>query len=393
MRRDEARMGEFLRQYNPPRFNIHTVVNFLLVQPAMITMEVEFPDLSFWQGDVDYEIMSTKTDAIIIRAGQNTWVDTRFEENYAEAKRAGLLVGIYWFYDGRASPGEQAELLISLLRNKKLELEVYIDWEHNYGGAHEGLKNVVAMMQVVEQEGLDIKGVGLYTGYYFFRANSNPIANASQYNYLKTKPLWLAWYTTNPSDVLIPAPWTSLNIWQWGTPDVEWGQQSEELDMNFFNGTKQEFVHIYGITGEPPMADYVELRSNTTANRTVRKPTAYPQVPHIAGGFLSTLVSGNVLKVSPQDFYLYAGNIRYTPPGSATVYEAFSGDRWWRVSVELNGITEIGWISEIHKGIRYLDPTPVSEQPPTSLPTLNIQISDDEGNYPTLNIEWKPNGS
>lgn len=378
-------MGEFLRKYNPPRFNVNIVINYLLTQPAaIVTTEVEFPDVSFWQGEIDYGIMGTKTDAIIIRAGQNTWTDTQFERNCAEAKRTGLLVGVYWFYDGRASPGEQAELLISLLRNKKLELEVYIDWEHNYGGAHEGLRNVVAMMQVVEQAGLDIKGVGLYTGYYFFRANSNPIANASQYTYLKTKPLWLAWYSTSPANILIPAPWTSLTHWQRGTPNVDWGQQTEELDMNFFNGTKQEFVQIYGTqTGEPPMADYVELRSLSGSNHSFRKPTAYPQTPHILGEFLSTLQAGTVARTDPANNYVYASDIFVSG-----VKRAAKDDKWWKVQV--GGV--VGWIAERHLGNNQLSATLVPEPAPTpTLPTLNIQLSDLEGNYPTLNIEWKPN--
>jgi GH25 family lysozyme M1 (1,4-beta-N-acetylmuramidase) len=393
MNPDIAYMGEYLRKYKPPRFNLHKAVNYLFTTSVpSITMGVEFPDVSFWQGEIDFSVMAVKTKAIVLRAGQNTWVDTKFERNYTEAKKRGLLVGIYWFYDGRASPGEQAELLISLLGNKKLELEVFIDWEHNYGGAHEGLKNVVAMMQVVEQAGLDIKGVGLYTGYYFFRSNSNPITNASQYNYLKTRPLWEAWYTNNFAEVLVPAPWTSLTsltIWQWGTPSRSWGQESLEIDMNLFNGTDEEFQVRYGQSTGEPMADYIELKSNTNANRTIRTPTAYPQTPHIAGGFLSSLIAGNTLRTSPQDLYVYAGNIRYTPPGTTNVYEAYAGDRWWRVVVG----DQIGWIAEIHKGVRYLDVNEVSGEPTPTLPTLNIQLSDPDGNYPTINIEWKPNES
>lgn len=384
MNPDNAYMGEFLRQYKPPRFNTHTIVNYLLVQPAaIVTMEVEFPDVSFWQGEIDYGVMGTKTDAIIIRAGQNAWKDVQFDRNYEEAKKAGLLVGVYWFYDGRSSPGAQAELLISLLRGKKLELEVYLDWEHNYGGAHEGLSNVVAMMQVIEQAGLDIKGVGLYTGYYFFRANSNPIANASQYNYLHTKPLWLAWYSANPANILIPAPWTDLTIWQWGTPDVEWGQQSEELDMNFYNGTKQEFAYLYGNTGEPPMTDYVELKSLSNSNHSIRQPTAYPQTPHILGATFSTLQAGTVARTDPANNYVYASDIFVSG-----VKRASQGDKWWKVQV--GGVT--GWIAERHLGVNYLSATLVPEPIPVpTLPTLNIQLSDPEGNYPTLNIEWKPN--
>jgi GH25 family lysozyme M1 (1,4-beta-N-acetylmuramidase) len=371
MSRDEARMGEFLREYNPPLVSLNATLNYFLTKPvklppsALITMEVQFPDVSFWQGEVDYEIMSTKTKAIILRAGQNTWVDTQFDRNYAEAKRKGLLVGVYWFFDGRASPGEQAELLISLLRNKKLELEVYIDWEHNYGGAHEGLRNVVAMMEAVERAGLDIKGVGLYTGYYFFRANSNPAANASQYIYLKGRVLWEAWYTNNSAEVLVPAPWTALTHWQLGTPVVAWGQQSLEIDMNFFNGTKQEFEQRYGISGEPTMADYVEIRSLSGNNHSIRGTTQYPITPHILGSVVTTLLAGTVARTNPENYYVYASDVFVSG-----VKRAAMGDKWWRVSV--GGLT--GWIAEIHMGVAQTSATLVRENEPSEPHVVEVYI-------------------
>ena len=265
--------------------------------------EVQFPDVSFYQKEVDYSIMSTKTEAIIVRAGQNLWIDEQFGRNYSEAKRYGLKVGAYWFYDGRVSPQTQAATLISLLQGRRLELELFIDWEKNYGGAHEGLHNVVAMMELVEQAGLDIKGVGQYTGYYFFRANSNAITNASQYSYLKNKPLWLAWYTLNPGNVLIPAPWTQLTHWQFGTPAVQWGQQTLELDMNFFNGTKAEFDKAYGATA----MRVIKGTAKTTVNRRI-----------IPGGSLFNppryLYPGDEIEATENDFqWLHLSKINGVP--------------------------------------------------------------------------------
>src|SRR3990167_3108577 len=125
--------GEFLNQAQ--RINANTIINRLLTKDrrflpaATITREVQFPDVSYYQQEVDYSIMSTKTSAIILRAGQGEWPDSQFERNYAEATYTGLKKGVYWFYDGRYSPAEQADLLISLLWNKTLEMEVFIDWE------------------------------------------------------------------------------------------------------------------------------------------------------------------------------------------------------------------------------------------------------------------------
>lgn len=394
----DAVAGEF---YQPaPSQNINEFLQRTLTKPktlffqsAIITQEVQFPDVSFYQSEIDYRVMRVQTDAIIIRLGQNLWVDDQFERNYLEAKKNGMRVGGYWFYDDRVSPRAQAEIILSLLEGKKFELELYIDWENSYGGEFRGLQNVVAMMELLDKAKelglIQVKDIGLYTGYYWFRGNSNPITNASHYNYLKNKPLWLAWYTSNPLLVLIPAPWSELMLWQWGTPVWYWGQQTKEIDMNWFNGSRQEFDLRYTISSgeEPPMTHQVKLKSNSTGNRTVRKPTNYPSLPHIAGVWLSTLQAGLEIVTGAEDSYTYTSNVRVTQ--GTTIYEAFAGDKWWKVRVVAGGIEQEGWVAEIHKGVRYLDVTPIPDSP-TSLPTLFIEVKDAEGLYTPVTVELKP---
>lgn len=41
------------------------------------TKEVQLADVSFYQKDINWETMRKKSPAVIIRAGQNTWVDKR----------------------------------------------------------------------------------------------------------------------------------------------------------------------------------------------------------------------------------------------------------------------------------------------------------------------------
>ena len=59
------------------------------------------PDISFYQDDnetpqgVDFVKMRTVTDWVIIRAGQNTWIDPDFKTNWTNAKAAGLRRGSY----------------------------------------------------------------------------------------------------------------------------------------------------------------------------------------------------------------------------------------------------------------------------------------------------------
>jgi GH25 family lysozyme M1 (1,4-beta-N-acetylmuramidase) len=252
-----GRAGDSQRYYRPRR-NIHRVINSLLGSAvvafppsAVIAQQKKIPDVSFWQGLIDWNVMRSKTDAVIIRAGQNKWVDTMFLVNYKAALLRGMLRGVYFFYDDRVSPGEQLATLIAALGDDLPEMEIWVDWERLYGGSFGGLRNVVAFMQAIERQYPSVR-VGLYTGYYFFSENSNAVTNWSQYQYLKDRPLWLAWYA-DASAVRIPAPWSALAYWQFGTPAVDYGQSSAEIDMNFYNGTVEEFYSLYsGGVIEPP---------------------------------------------------------------------------------------------------------------------------------------------
>lgn len=281
-----AYAGQFLREYKPSP-NVHSLTNDLYTKTArvsptflgaIIPNEVQFPDVSFWQGAINWDIFATHTKAVIIRIGQAKFVDTQFERNYAEAIKRGLRVGFYFFYDDRYSPGDQATTLLNALRGKQIDMEVFIDWENSYGGSFKGLPQVVAMMQAVEA-GLPGERIGMYTGYYWFRENSNSITHANQYAYLKYKPLWLAWYASDPSSVLIPAPWTFITHWQFGTPAVTWGQETRELDMNRCGCTAQEFVVRYGGEidtggGTETMMRYKVVWSPGVARRTGPQATA-----------------------------------------------------------------------------------------------------------------------
>lgn len=233
---------------------------------ADLKQEVLFSDISFYQGIVDWDVMKTKSPAAIIRVGQNLWIDPQFARNYAEAKRVGMKRGIYWFYDSRISPDTQADILINLIRNDLPEMEVFCDWEYDYGGGYLALPYAVKFMKRIEAA-LPVR-VGMYTGYYFFKDHSNATGNAIEYAYLKNKALWIAWYNNNPAYVQIPAPWTRATHWQWTSngDGRGWGAESLDLDLNYYNGTIQEFNQNYGEVVTPPPPDGGEMGETIYSN-------------------------------------------------------------------------------------------------------------------------------
>lgn len=214
---------------------------------ASITKEIIFPDVSFYQESIDWSIMSSKSNSIIIRAGQNLWEDPKFKDNYLNAKLHGMLRGIYWLYDDRISPKEQVDLLISLIGADYPEMEIFCDWEGTYNGEFGDLSDVVEFMMLVEQL---VPGciVGMYTGYYWFKNNSDSYKHAQEYSYLATKPLWLAWYTNDPSRVRVPLPWTKVTHWQYTETGNgnSYGASTNGIDLNYFNGTIADFEARYG---------------------------------------------------------------------------------------------------------------------------------------------------
>ena len=278
-----------------------------------------FPDVSFYQGAIDWVTMRAQTDAVIVRAGQRTWPDPKFAANWRQAREQGMTRGCYWFYDDRASPGEQADLLLSLIQPDPPEMEVWIDWETSYGGAFAGLGNVVAMMEAVER-GLPGARTGTYTGYYWWREHTNPTTHASQYRYVAARPLWLAWYTDNPAYVLIPAPWTALTLWQYGTPAIgaDYGVQSVEIDMNAFNGTADEFAARYGAPPPPPQENTMEYREVTADVLNIRSTPDTSQTP-IGKLYKGDIVEGD-RRGGVSDYWLHLTRIH-----RAGVWQAVDG--------------------------------------------------------------------
>lgn len=323
-----GKAGDSVRHYQPRR-NWNRIINWLVcgerlafspVQSAIITQLKKVPDVSFWQGAINWDVMRSKTDAVIIRAAQNIWADSMFLINYQAAKARGMKRGIYFFYDDRKSPGEQAAKLTEIIGGDLPEMEIWIDWENSYGGQFGTLRDVVAMMQVVERA-FPTVGVGTYTGYYWFVEHSNAIANAAQYTYLKSRPLWLAWYG-DAAAVKIPAPWDRLTFWQFGTPAEDWGQATYEIDMSFFNGTPAEFYSRYGgeVTEPPitPPGDPMKATVKTGYTLMIRDAAGADTGKRLKGG---DVVYGEVAnsRISFERVYRLSGVVEPIAGSAATV--------------------------------------------------------------------------
>lgn len=304
-----------------------------------------------------------------IKCSQN-FIDPKFYTHWRNAKASGIPRGAYHFFDPRInSPKSQAEVFFTALGNDLGELPFVLDIELYTAGAYYGSRYWYDYLERLNQ----LSGnhpIIIYTAYYYWTENVYKFPSVVDVNYFGKYPLWIANYGV--SQPLVPKPWTNWLFWQYDEKTLIDGVYDElgrltECDVDYFNGTEQEFEDMFDLTGEPkPMADYVELKSASNSNHSIRRPTAYPQTPHIIGTAFSTLQAGTTAQASPEDFYVYASDILYNG-----IKQAYAGDKWWRIMVGV----DVGWIAEIHKGVKYLDTRLVSvTPPPATVHTVDVII-------------------
>lgn len=148
-------------------------------------------DVSSWQGKVDWQKVKNdgKTFAIL-RIGTGKGKDTYFEENYKNAKQAGINIGCYFYtYATTVKEAEKdAETVLSWLDGKQLEYPVYYDMENS---AQLGSGITTAMRTEMCLAFLDkMSENGWYAGTY---ANGNWFSNYLDKGKLGGKyELWLA---------------------------------------------------------------------------------------------------------------------------------------------------------------------------------------------------------
>lgn len=207
------------------------------------------PDVSFYQDDnltpqqIDFPKMRTLSEGVIIRAGQNTWIDPDFIHNWQAAKAAGLKRGAYWFYDSRSDPIAQAQRFYDLVKNDPPEWGMWCDLEESYGGTWKGEVNY--KKHVAEVDRLYNGVVGIYTANWWWSVQGM-VDNVFWAKY----PLWVAQYVNDAQYVTLPKPWTSAVLWQYTSKGdgIAYGAESLNIDLNY---TSQDFYNLFGGTVPP----------------------------------------------------------------------------------------------------------------------------------------------
>jgi GH25 family lysozyme M1 (1,4-beta-N-acetylmuramidase) len=228
-------------------------------------------DLSFWQAilrdeygkllppdkqkHVDFQKMKSNgvASAVVIRAGQDTYLDSEFRTNWENAKKALIPRASYWFCDKDSTPQSQARLYWNTLKPDMGE--GFLAGDIEYGSWDDWNSYYIFFNELQQLSGLPNEKIVLYSNYYFWLEHVRT-ATSSQRRWFSKFPFWLASYIDPiySSKVLCPPEWTSPTVWQWGTPAIglENGAWSKEIDANLWNGGIGSFNKMFGNIPTPP---------------------------------------------------------------------------------------------------------------------------------------------
>lgn len=207
--------------------------------------EIKVADVSRWQNVINFDVLKTEVDAVVIKAGGadgGLYVDGQFRRNRDEARRVGLARWYYWYKGGAGSPEEQAAYFVQAIGGLQPGEALVLDDEN------EPTVNVDFVCRfadkVKELTGLNIV---LYSNQARFVGNLQPIKD-------RNIGAWSAKYGSNsgnPEGSPGSAGILSVIMWQYTSRAVLQSVVGNTVDMNIFYGDVAAFQK-YGAPGAVP---------------------------------------------------------------------------------------------------------------------------------------------
>lgn len=190
-------------------------------------------DVSKYQGEIDwYQLKNHDIQFVFIKASEGQkLVDRHFEENWSEAKNAGMVRGAYHFYRPNVDWKKQAQNFIDHVELEKGDLPPVIDIELVHSQSQEYLiSEIKKWLEVVERHYGVKPIVYTYENYY----NRFLQEDFRGYN------LWIAKYSNASPKLMDGARW---EFWQYSESGKIVGID-HSVDLNCFYGTKEQFQKI-----------------------------------------------------------------------------------------------------------------------------------------------------
>jgi surface antigen len=214
-------------------------------------------DISYCQPKVDWSKVSV--DFCIIQIGGGAvrrQKDTMYESHYAGAKGRGIPVGAYWFTWARtvAEAEEEADICISLLKDKQFEYPIFLDLEQE-AIYKPGKANVSAIIRAFLSK---VEKAGYWVGLY---CNPDVLVHYLEPDIAKRYSIWLAQYD-------VSAPTYPCGIWQPNTAQTAGFPEPVDQDICYIDYPSQIKAKGLNGYGKPPEPEkktkYVELAIDGT---------------------------------------------------------------------------------------------------------------------------------
>lgn len=211
-------------------------------------------DVSAWQNKTDtpqninyHQMYDAGARFVFIKASQSCWTDRNFNYSWNAAAETDLLRGAYHFVYWDENPRKQAEYFWSLIENDPGELPPVADYE-NYGNVPKDAVNYLwGFCDTLER--LSGRTPIIYTNVWFF--GDTVAKNAAWAKF----PLWVASYTSQAyveKYMRLRTPWEEWAFWQYTKSGngKQFGVESLDLDMNYFNGSYDDLLQFAGFQEE-----------------------------------------------------------------------------------------------------------------------------------------------
>ena len=193
-------------------------------------------DVSYHQQSINWnEVRDDGIKFAFARTSDSTTkIDPRFEENWVNIKKAGIVRGAYQFFRPNQDAEIQATLFVSMLNAvgglEDGDLPPVIDIEVNGSMSNQRIIDSVGIW-IDYVEAATNRTPIIYTGPSFWDSNN---LGGSYSNY----PLWIAHYTTKPCP-WVPDSWSKWDFWQF-TGNGYVNGVGTVVDINIFAGNSED---------------------------------------------------------------------------------------------------------------------------------------------------------
>lgn len=186
-------------------------------------------DLSTYQRNINYNMVSMNTDFAILRIGYgvnylpSSQKDNQFENHYNGLYGKIPIGGYYYAYANAIGEGrKEAENCLRYLGNKNLDLPIYYDLEDSS----------MRYINEVAREFVDtIKAAGYKPGIY---CNVSWALNKVDLSQFQDCSIWIAMYGNNNGQIPMNRPYISYNVWQYTSRGILNGINGY-VDLNIAN--------------------------------------------------------------------------------------------------------------------------------------------------------------